>query len=271
MCDLETHNVIPNAMRLVTKSESKSSATMNRKPTIVTTSWDDGHPLDLKLADLLSNFNIKGTFYIAPHNTQRETIAPQQLKQLNQGFEIGAHTRYHVRLPGLTKQQLVDEIHGGKQELEELVGQSVFMFSYPWGKHNLQIRHMVRTAGFIGARTTQKFCLDVGKNLWQMPTTFQAYPHSNWLHLRHLIWTHNLKGLTLLEMRKMPNWIELAKSLFETVLEKGGVWHLWGHSWEIEEQNLWQDLYEIFSAVAGHKNVAYLTNSEVIHASVTGS
>ena len=40
------------------------------KKTIVTTSWDDGHKLDLKLAALLKKYNIKGTFYISPHDNE---------------------------------------------------------------------------------------------------------------------------------------------------------------------------------------------------------
>ena len=34
-------------------------------PTIVTTSWDDGHRTDLRLADRLAAHALKGTFYVA--------------------------------------------------------------------------------------------------------------------------------------------------------------------------------------------------------------
>jgi peptidoglycan/xylan/chitin deacetylase (PgdA/CDA1 family) len=36
----------------------------------VTTSWDDGHILDVKLSELLKKYNLKGTFYIAPKNRE---------------------------------------------------------------------------------------------------------------------------------------------------------------------------------------------------------
>jgi len=35
------------------------------KKVIVTTSWDDGHLLDLRLAQLLQDAGLKGTFYIS--------------------------------------------------------------------------------------------------------------------------------------------------------------------------------------------------------------
>ena len=37
---------------------------------IITTSWDDGHPLDFKLAELLNKYNLKGTFYIPRSNAE---------------------------------------------------------------------------------------------------------------------------------------------------------------------------------------------------------
>lgn len=36
---------------------------MENKQLIITTSWDDGHPLDLKIAELLDKYGINGTFY----------------------------------------------------------------------------------------------------------------------------------------------------------------------------------------------------------------
>jgi hypothetical protein len=58
--------------------------------------------------------------------------------------------------------------------------------------------------------------------------------------------------------------MELAKLFFLEVLRNGGVWHLWGHSWEIEEYGLWDDLREVLEMVGRHPNVQYLANSELI-------
>ena len=32
--------------------------------TCITTSWDDGHPLDLRVAELLAKYGLQGTFYV---------------------------------------------------------------------------------------------------------------------------------------------------------------------------------------------------------------
>ena len=42
----------------------KNNLKTTQKDLIVTTSWDDGQKVDLKLAKLLIKYDVKGTFYI---------------------------------------------------------------------------------------------------------------------------------------------------------------------------------------------------------------
>ena len=42
---------------------------------IVTTSWDDGHSTDLRVAELLAAHGLKGTFYVAFNHPNRPEIA----------------------------------------------------------------------------------------------------------------------------------------------------------------------------------------------------
>ena len=37
----------------------------------ITTSWDDGHPLDFRVAELLAKYGLPGTFDAARPNTGR--------------------------------------------------------------------------------------------------------------------------------------------------------------------------------------------------------
>jgi hypothetical protein len=39
-------------------------------------------------------------------------------------------------------------------------------------------------------------------------------------------------------------------SLLKTCVARQAVFHLWGHSWEIEEHNLWHDLDAFLAKVA---------------------
>ena len=51
---------------------------------IITTSWDDGHSLDLKLAGLLQKYDIPATFYIPVIHIKREHMTPQEIREIAQ-------------------------------------------------------------------------------------------------------------------------------------------------------------------------------------------
>ena len=49
------------------------------------------------------------------------------------GFEIGAHTRTHPRLPGLSHERLHDELAGSAEDLQRELGVRPRSFAYPYG------------------------------------------------------------------------------------------------------------------------------------------
>ena len=63
----------------------------------LTTSWDDGYPLDLRVAELLVKYGLQGTFYI-PSETGHPILRDEQVSELAKAFEVGAHTLHHVDL-----------------------------------------------------------------------------------------------------------------------------------------------------------------------------
>jgi peptidoglycan/xylan/chitin deacetylase (PgdA/CDA1 family) len=77
---------------------------------IITTSWDDGHPLDLKLAELLHKYEIPATFYIPVDNVERECMSPQQIREIAQSFDIGGHTYHHLVLTKIPLQEVEKEV-----------------------------------------------------------------------------------------------------------------------------------------------------------------
>ena len=127
----------------------------NCSEVVVTTSWDDGDPMDIKLADLLSEFCVNGTFYVAPRNRERPVMETGILRGLGERFEIGAHSVTHRKLPLLSAQDLREEVSGSKMELEDILAKPVIMFCYPKGMYNRDVRQAVISAGFVGARTVK--------------------------------------------------------------------------------------------------------------------
>jgi len=51
--------------------------------------------------------------------------------------------------------------------------------------------------------------------------------------------------------------------MFDRVMATGGVYHLWGHSWEIEERGEWERLERVLSYIGRHEGVSYVSNSEL--------
>jgi peptidoglycan/xylan/chitin deacetylase (PgdA/CDA1 family) len=75
----------------------------------------------------------------------------------SRGFEIGSHTRSHVRLRGLDAVTLQREIGDSKKMLEDLLGEQVRTFAYPHGGRNDfdgRAVDAVREAGYRSAVTT---------------------------------------------------------------------------------------------------------------------
>jgi len=236
--------------------------------TIVTTSWDDGHPCDLRLAEMLALRGMRGTFYVpfaGPGG--RPTLRPEDLRLISRwSFEIGAHTVSHRTLAGLRGHSLWEEVSRSKQMLEQALGQDIDMFCYPRGRYDWRVLRAVREAGYLGARTTLMLSHSLQFRRFEMPTTLQAYPHPPLDYLKNLARRGDLIGLHryLTRWSRYGSWVELGKKLFDQVLQEGGIWHLYGHSWETEELNLWSGLRELLDYVSNRPGVIYSSNGRVL-------
>jgi hypothetical protein len=235
---------------------------------IVTTSWDDGDCADLRVAEMLQSSGIGGTFYVpnTPCDGHR-ALSHADLRSLSaEGFEIGAHTVSHRRLRGLSGEELAREISPCKPFLEDILGTEVRMFCYPWGRYDSNVIRALKEAGYWGARTVRMLATRLEFNPFEMPTTVQIMPHRKSGYVRNVARARKMEGLQvfLRHMARLDNWVELGKKLFDSVLQNGGMWHLYGHSHEIEKLGLWKDLEEILDHVGKQKGVTYVPNCELI-------
>lgn len=234
---------------------------------IVTTSWDDGDPADLKIASLLSTRGLPGTFYVLMTGYRgRPTLRSAELRSLAaEGFEIGAHSVSHRTLSGLPAVEIEREVRVSKTTLEDVVGREVGMFCYPRGRYDRQVLNHVKAAGYRGARTTRMLAIKGDFDSFQMPTSVQVFPHTDWTYFRNIAKAKDAGRMFsyLSRFRGQPSWVDLGKRLFDCILEEGGIWHLYGHSWEIQELGLWKELEVMLRYVANREGVIYATNSEV--------
>jgi hypothetical protein len=62
----------------------------------------------------------------------------------------------------------------------------------------------------------------------------------------------------------MYSWLGIACAAFDRALKEGGVFHLWGHSWEIEKYGLWEKLERFFAHVKEQSETIAVTNSDLV-------
>lgn len=261
---LITANTLPDS-KSTAHQEVRTQVTPVR---IVTTSWDDGDPSDLRVAELLDLCGLSGTFYIpikghhklGPlNNTDLRSLAAQ-------GFEIGGHGVCHPNLPSCEPETLFHEVSDCKKALEDILGGPVRLFAYPRGRYNDKVISALKKARYLGARTTRMLARDLKFDAFKMPTSVQVYPHGNIDYIKNLsrafyfgeAWQYVARPSV------MSSWVTLAKALFDSVIEKGGIWHLYGHSWEINELGLWDSLREVLFYVARRDGAQYLPNRDVL-------
>jgi len=232
----------------------------------IITSWDDGHPYDLKIANLLDRYQIAGTFYIPINNSEgREVMRKEDIRTLDTQFEIGSHTHDHVYLDSLTTEECQKQIALGKSVLEDYLGHTVLGFCYPGGKYNENIIEIVKNLEINHARTVKNFFLNPTVDIFQIPTTLQFYPHKKFVYCSNYIKHQHLASRfpAFQNMTFGKNWLHSLKLMLNKYQHSNKVFHIWGHSWEIEENGLWNELEE-FLKYANSLNIQSLTVSDLI-------
>ncbi len=221
-------------------------------PIYITTSWDDGHPLDLRLAELLHKYGLPATFYI-PLENQLPVLTQSQVRELSGKFEVGAHTVHHCDLLTMPDHVTRMEITDCKNELEQICGRPCTAFCFPKGHFRWKHVRDVREAGYRTARTVELMSLAFPRKkdgVTMMPTTVQAWPGGFSRVARNSL--KRLRPMNLLRQVRYgkSDWVETAEGVLGHVLSCGGVFHFWGHSWEIDQMGQWQNLERVFAMLA---------------------
>jgi peptidoglycan/xylan/chitin deacetylase (PgdA/CDA1 family) len=214
-------------------------------PLLVTTSWDDGHPSDLRVADLLEKHGLSGTFYIPCTNSEgRPVVCSTEIAQLGRRFEIGGHTRDHVVLTEIAPLMAGDQILANKRRLEDLLGREVCGFAYVRGRHNRIVRDLVAKAGYRYARTVKNLMSTPGADRFQVATTAQFFAHSGSTYIRNYMSGGPTRQRAAVLAAVLINAKLATRCLgaAEVCARSGGYFHLWGHSWELDEHDLWGEL-----------------------------
>lgn len=204
----------------------------------IISSWDDGDGYDLTLADMLIKYKIPAVFYIPIKVRDLTDRKVRQLagtepdcdfcKNSRTLFEIGGHSINHPEsMRNLNDNDANIEVAGSKAGLEKIIREGtdknyvVDKFCYPSGRYDDRIKSIVKRCGFKEARTVHSGSIEFPKDNFAIRPTVHVHPQKDY------------DGLT---------WKEFAEYSLDKVLENGGRFEIWGHSWEIEKFNMWEFL-----------------------------
>ena len=220
--------------------------------------------LDFKLAELLSKYNLPGTFYIPKENGERPVMTEQKVIELSKAFEIGGHTLRHTRLNSRQQLFLQSEICGSFQWLSNLLGYPPASFCFPGGVFTKEAMAVVFSCGYKIARTTELLTTRSTIPGQLTPTTLQVYDHTRLTYIKHLLKRGRVLNLVRFMQTPVQKTLEGLTEYYLSAMNEGACFHLWGHSWEIEEQGLWQKLEELFKHISGLPGFTYIQNRQVL-------
>ena len=134
-----------------------------RTPAVLLT-FDGGYLDQLENAvPVLQAFGFSATFFPISDYLDDEVGDGSMMRRndllglATSGYTIGCHTHTHPDLTGLSEAEIEREVKGSKQILEDLLGQRVGAFCYPYGACNSRAASVVRQSGFDVA-----FTVDLG-------------------------------------------------------------------------------------------------------------
>jgi peptidoglycan/xylan/chitin deacetylase (PgdA/CDA1 family) len=103
-------------------------------------------------------------------------LSSSRLRDLRKAkVEIGSHTKSHPRLGRLPTGQAWREIADSKSELENVLGEPVKFFAYPYGDYSPNVRDAVVQAGYQAALTCSRGSANSAPNAFEIPRKAISY------------------------------------------------------------------------------------------------
>lgn len=97
-----------------------------------------------KIMDILEKNNVKATFFVVGEWAEKN---PDKVKKIfDKGFEIGNHSNSHIKLTGLKKNKIKEEVLEGSEKIKKITGVSTDLFRMPYGEYDSEVVKTVEKA-----------------------------------------------------------------------------------------------------------------------------
>jgi peptidoglycan/xylan/chitin deacetylase (PgdA/CDA1 family) len=228
----------------------------NGKNKAITFSYDDGVTQDVRLIEIFDRYGLKATFNINSEllglngELVRDGVrinhtknSPEKVKEIYKNHEVAAHTLTHPLLTELSDEEIIYQVETDRKNLERLVDKPVIGMAYPGGgiNYDKRVARVIKESTEIKyARTTvSSYNFDLQTDLYTFRPT--VYHHQDW--------------------KKM---IELSREFLELKTYTPKILYIWGHSYEFDINNSWEDFESFCETISGKNDIFYGTNSEVL-------
>lgn len=181
----------------------------------VTLSIDDACASDSRIAELASRHKIPTVFYwpvewhSLAYSKGYKPLEYVEAMRIAKHFEIGSHTITHRHLTTLSLEEAKSEIADSKFMLEDIFNTNVDKFCPPRGYTNKELTDYALT--FYQSQRLTK-----GQGLVHIHPDSGANENKPWQKAFHMA---------------------------------GGDVELWGHSWEFNKFNMWEEIEEFFKCL----------------------
>ena len=208
---------------------------------VLTFSYDDGNRTDIRVADILTEAGLKGTFNFCGKMLQREgKVTADEVKPLfiDRGHEVACHGFEHPFEEKLPLQCVVEDIRTDRLVLEKAAGTLARGMAYPYGTFSPDVKNILRALGIAYCRTVRN-----------SRTTYMPDDFLEWDPTTHHNGDIQERGETFL---KTPGWYGTH------------MLYIWGHAYEYENAKNWFILENFCKLMKGHGDtVWYATNIEI--------
>ncbi len=223
-------------------------------PMRVVQCWDDGVEDDIRLCDILRAHGSKASFNLNPglHGNRRSSpwifketkevrrLARTELRDVYDGFLIANHTVSHPWPLKISAEEWRREVFDGRKQLQDMFGQPVEGFVYPYGQRSEVTDEVVRRAGHIYARGTGRAGTDTPA-VYPPADPFRFVPDAHF---------------------KDP---DIREKFAAARARRAPVFYFWGHSYEVMNAREWQSLDDLIREISSAPGCEWAWLPDLIH------
>lgn len=211
--------------------------------------YDDGVLQDVRFVALLNQYGLKGTFnlnselmwqeFTWTHECGMEVkrLPQHMVVDLYRGHEVASHTLTHPYMHELSESEILYQLGQDKANLEWIFGHEIHGFAVPFTYYSSLIADCARRCGFIYARMSEE-------RYTYAPPKDDYYWAAGAFHIS-------------------PGFQAFVDGFWETDQELA-LCQIVGHSYDLDAEDMWEQMEEICKRVAQSPDIISMTNLELV-------